>query len=813
MQEAKQFVSLLAEAIEKGVFQLPNGSNERVQMYARGPFQSGERYQRGDVVSVPNGPIYICLEDTTSDPRSNSTAWLILQAIGYGGGYSTGGAVTPPAPAFNYVSFATGGGDGALAGFETITLTFDTAPNPATLPDPSDQYGATISGNWVVSGTSAVFTPNTTWMTLAGPYTLSTIGITGINGKMISAPQNIVIPVEYPAGAFALLTTTTGGGDGELFDLETVTLTFSGTEGAGAMPLWQDAMATTVAGSWMAIAGGVIFTPSSPWQSYTGPFFLDLVTHASGAGTPITNPQVVTLQLEGSVPTMQLFFMNLLVQSGAASIVGTRERLAAQFSEKVRPSSVVNTVVTRSDTGAVIPGAWAFFGQEAWFTPDAVWPNLTNATPAFIFSFNNVLSLDGTQTLTGADANGDFVREFSLASFALVSYNTGDGDYNIYDKETIILEFDSPPNLASFPQIYDGVGGVMIGNWTASGNTATFVPAIDWQDRQEPFILDTYSITGTNGAPNAMGLVVNLNLEWNFVKLTHSPASGAILANKDPLAVNFSSAGITSFPFVIENGVPKNGTWATFGVPTQVRFIPTDNWGSNALVVLNWSTAIAAGVNVSNPGSQSYNTADTFNFTGVAWPGEIGFLGQSSQIRLNFDKPVDISNMPLPYLVSTSAPVAGSWASSGATAIFTPAAPTAVGGSIAVNYSAAISSSSLALSNPGIVTGQVVGGITYLSRLPGASYVIPIGGLDQIILTFDSPPLLSGLVNPVFLPDGGSVVQPVAGHWVVIGNTGVFAPASGYQRGTLYHSTAAVKNRAAEPALNSSSFFWFIDSP
>jgi hypothetical protein len=64
---------------------------ERIQMFARGDWESGVRYERGDVVSIPQLGLFICLASTVADPRLSSDDWTVLSVTSGGVGSAGGG--------------------------------------------------------------------------------------------------------------------------------------------------------------------------------------------------------------------------------------------------------------------------------------------------------------------------------------------------------------------------------------------------------------------------------------------------------------------------------------------------------------------------------------------------------------------------------------------------------------------------------------------------------------------------------------------------------------------------------------------------
>lgn len=822
MQEAKEFIGLLAEAIEKGVFQAPDGSTGRIQMFARGPYQPGESYQRGDVVSVSNGPIYICLEDTKSDPRSNSTAWLILQAIGYGGGYGSalGGSVTPPTPVFNFVSQRTGGNDNNLGGLETLILIFDSAPNVASLSAPADATGTPVPGSWVVAGVSATFTPSVTWLTLPSPFSVSTTGVTGANGIMIAAPQTILINSDYPPGVFAFDSVVTQDNDGTVFDLQYVDVNFlESTNDFGAtLPSWYDAWGLQITGAWSPTATGFRFTPFTNWQANVGPYRLDLGFHTNNAGIPLINPQTVTIQRDGTIFVPKpLSFERMYVQSGVSNtaVVGTRERLAAVFNRPVSPTTVVNTVVTRSDNGAPISGSWAFFGSEAWFTPDAAWPAVSNSTPAYIFKFNGVLAVDNGDPLTGVDANGDLIHRFSLATFTLLDFATGEADGTLYDNESIILTFDAPPDMSTLPTVDDGGGGVVLGTWTLSGNTVTFVPSANWQNYDEPFAVITGDILGANGAPNSFGPTIIINYD-NFLFLSHSPSpSGFELSGSQPISATFNSDGIVVYPTVTENGMPKNGSWSGTG-PT-VTFTPGSPWSPMGNVMMVWTNVATARQPVMNPGFATFTVRDQFLFLdstpaddrfipAIRFAGHIGPEANGT-IILGFNRDVNASSLPLPTI--NGSPVPGTWTSMQNLAVFRNTNPMPVNTSIIVSYAGAVSTAGIPVTNPDFINLFVTPRVSQQFALPATP---SFTGTTQIFVQFDGPIDIQDLALPTFTNLFG-VPGVMGGTWAVVGTNGSgaqFTPIGSWPPGNARVNTSGVKDRAGQQILNPQLLQWTV---
>jgi hypothetical protein len=671
-----------------------------------------------------------------------------------------------------------------------------------------------------VAGVSATFTPLVNWQTLPSPYSVSTTGVTGANGVMIAAPQTILISADYPPGVFAFDSVVTQDNDGTVFDLQYVDVNFleSANDFGATLPSWYGAWGLVIGGTWSPTATGFRFTPFTNWQANVGPYSLDLSSHINGAGIPLINPQVVSIQQDGTIIVPKpLTFISMSVQSGVANtaIVGTRERLAVQFNRPVLPTTVVNTVVTRSDNGAPISGSWAFFGNEAWFTPDAAWPAVSDTTPAYVFTFNGVLATDNGDPLTGVDANGDLIHRFSLATFTLLNFETGEADGTLYDNESVILTFDSPPDMSTLPTVVDGGGNTVLGTWTLSGNVATFVPSANWQDQSEPFQVATVDVLGANGAPNSFGPTIIINFD-NLLFISHSPSpSGFELSGSQPISATFSSGGLVVLPTVTENGIVKNGSWSGTG-PT-VTFTPGSPWSPLGSVTMVWTNVATAGQTVINPGFATFTVRDQFLFLDSTpaddrFIGSIPFAGHigpeaNGTITLGFNRDINAASLPLPTINGT--PVPGTWSSMQNIAIFRNTNPLPVNTSIIVSYSGAVSTAGIPVTNPDIVNLFVTPRVTQLFSFP----ITPtFSGATQIFVQFDGPINIQDLSLPTYT-NIFNVVGTMGGSWAVVGTNGdaaQFTPIGAWPPGTARVNTSGVKDRAGQQVLNPQLLQWNV---
>lgn len=901
--------ALRAEGLEvvqqiKNLFTIVEPAADRMAMYSRGEYEQGQTYRPGDVVTISGLGMFICVEETISDPRTNSRAWRTIAVFAVGGGvYNGGGGVTPPTPPFNflgaysgdndgnirdrevitlgfndpvdlstlrnprasdgspipgtwsvaglvatftpsadwqdypgpyslslvgvtsaagtavsnatvvslplevvfdYVSTATGESDGNVYDQEPVTLTFTTPVNPATLSYPIAANGFIIPGAWTTSGNTASFVPSPDWQSYTGPFTINTASAIGATGVPIGNPAPITVALEPPPNTFAFTGFVTEDNDGNVRDREAVELTFSEVVAINAFGPWKDSSGVTIGGTWNSTrGGGYSFTPTNPWHTFTGPFLLDLSNIRNSANQPLVNSQVVSVPLEPFVPLPALTLNSVAVQSGATAIANTKERIAVNFNRRVNPVSFGNVVVTRTDTGAVIPGFWAFMGTEAWFTPTNNWPMLTSGSAVYRFTFNGITADDNGDPLTGVDANGNLVRDLSFVVFNYISHVTSENDNKLFNRETLTIRFDNAPDLATLPAVKDNTLATIPGSWAVSGANAVFTPSSDWQNFASPAFVPTSGILGVNGAVNTNATAVSVPIGADFVKISHSPTSGNLTASQ-VLRVTFNlPVDAARMPSVLQNGLGMPGSWSASG--NTATFTPSQPWSTNgATVVLNWTNAMATnGQLVVNSGSQNFRTWIRFFFTG-SQPLNGNFVSANGPVSLTFDQTVDASSLFSPTV--SGQPVAGTWSGSGGTATFTPSSPMPVGATLAINYATAMSTGGFPIANPGGLTLYVARPITYTGAFPNPGSTFT--GASQLLLMFDAPPLQSSL--PQVFVFTGFVPMPQAGIWEVFGNNARFTPSGNWIKGIAALNTASVKNLAGEAIVNPTNIQWTV---
>jgi hypothetical protein len=720
-------------------------------------------------------------------------------------------------PPITYIGFVTGEGDSNLADRETLTLNFDSPVAIATLTNPISSSGTVIAGAWTTAGNSATFTPVANWQTYAGPISFMTNGIGSAAGGLISNPVTIQVmlePAPAPVGTFNYTGMTTAEGDGMVRGFEGVTVNFdSATNPITMMNIVRDATSALVAGTWTPVAGGVTFVPDTAWETYTGPFSIDLNGMALIGGETIFNPQIVTLPLEPYVPPLPFLVVSTSVQSGATHIAGTRERVAITFNRAPNHVSIFGgIVVTRTDTGAVVPGDWAVSGSDALFRPTNNWDTLNNSAAKFRFTIDGtvVSDADSGLSLSGLDANNNVVQELQFPYFAYTNAVTSQGDNRLWDLEKLILNFDSAPTLASLPVVNSGTGIPIAGNWTVVGNAAEFVPNGAWQAFSGSVTADTAAVVGLNGAMNSMRTVVSMPIGTDLVKTGHQPVVTQRISGFGSLIVsyNLNNISITTDATVTENGVAKAGTWSNGSISDRV-FTPATEWGRNATVVVDWSNAAAGASVMSNPGSNTYQARDWFELVSST-PANNGLLGSTQPLVLTYDKPILVAQgLPTPAVQATNAPVAGSWSASGNSITFTPTNPWPVNTDMYIRVDVVTPTDGTPfVSGPQSLTFRAAAPLTFNWALPapGTSFT----GTSQLLFNFSSEPLQSSLPTPLVVFNSSGFPNFMTGTWDVTSNQARFTPSGAWPAGTLTFNTAGIQNLAGEATTNPTSMQWTV---
>jgi hypothetical protein len=603
-----------------------------------------------------------------------SVDWdAVADANGHPPHNAAGGVWTLLVEDFKYVSFATGDMDGNVRDLETVTFTFNAPVDLATLPTgftTSDATPLTGLGSWSALGNTVTFTPSQNWQTTGvGPYRFDLRSVSDVNGNAVS--NGLIVPVAEEPAPFTFVSLVTGESDGDVRDLETFTVTFSSPP-RQPMMMPEDSTGILVSGTWTYAGNTATFTPSSPWQSYTPDFTLNLdAAYSSTIGVLIGNPQVVPIPIE---PLS--FSISTYVGRGFDNDTDLLESEAVRVTFLMGTPSLasLNTSVITDANGAVINGTWSVGVLQADFAITGAWDNYTGP---FNFNMSSVVS-DGGVPLSGATSFQMGAEPF----VGIQSWATASGDQTFGEKEAsdkLIVTFQSPPDPASFTwtthyamQNADGSGirvlPYMTGSWSAGPgpNDMTFTyagePGPYRSDRRSILIyLFGAKCGGVRVLPTM--LTVPITPQPRLVSVT--PADQT-LAKKQQIVLNFNTrADGQTMPTVLEGGAPKAGTWDTTSANNSPSFTPTADWTPGAFVTLNttgmFETFSGESIPFANTGPINMVVQPLLTLTSVLSASGDTVLNGNENIVVDFNNVVTSLNRPIIRGVGGSV-IAGTWA-------------------------------------------------------------------------------------------------------------------------------------------------------
>lgn len=151
----------------KGLGDVSDLGDERVQLFARGDYQEGQSYRRGDVVNIHGVGLFVALRDTVADPRlAGGENWLVLFAAGQ----TAGGGITSAVSRFTELvdtppDFS--GSAGLVVAVNSTATALEFVPMASAVPVATASPNLTpVTGElWYSTGYNQLFVFNgTSWV-------------------------------------------------------------------------------------------------------------------------------------------------------------------------------------------------------------------------------------------------------------------------------------------------------------------------------------------------------------------------------------------------------------------------------------------------------------------------------------------------------------------------------------------------------------------------------------------------------------------------------------------------------------------------
>jgi len=457
----------------------------------------------------------------------------------------------------------------------TISATFNMAMNPSTLNASTFTVtgpGGAQAGTVSYSGTTATFTPSSV-LAYSSVYTATiTTGATNLGGvpllgaytwsfTTITPPPTVTATVPVNGATSVPIGQVLSATFSEAMAPATIgasTFTLSGPGGAS--------VAGTVSYSGMVAT----FTPAVN-LAYSTAYTATITTGAASlAGTPLSAAYTWTFTTITPPPTVTA----TVPLNGAANVPVT-QALSATFSEAMTPASIGTTTFTVTGPGGVaIPGAVAYTGTVATFTPTASLANTTLYTATIT---------TGAASLAGTPLAAKYVWTFTTITPApsVISTVPVNGATGVPVNQVLNATFNEAMKCATLTSTTFTVTGpgtaAVAGTVSCTGNIATFTPGAALT------VNTLYTATITTGAQDLAATAMAGNYVWSFL---------AVPAPTPPTV-------ISTVPINLATGVPINqALTATFSVAMNAATIDTTTFkvsGPGGAAVTGVVTYVASG--------------------------------------------------------------------------------------------------------------------------------------------------------------------------------------------------------------------------
>jgi hypothetical protein len=637
---------------------------------------------------------------------------------------------------FSFSSSAPGAG-GYVVLRDTIALTFNRPIDPTTLPMPLEN-GVAKPGSWSFSGNVATFTPSVDW-SYGTSVTLDYTGGTSTDGVPLSNPGTLAFTVPNQL-VQTLVTPATGS---TLTNADTIAVTFNQPVDVSTMPLPTNSGGTPVPGTWVSSGSTITFTPAANWVLGDN-FTVDWSAVMSLYNLPVTNPGTATYN------TIPAFSATAVSPTPGSYIYGTNG-ISVTFNRAVDVSTLPNP----TSNGVTVAGSWSISGSTATFTPTTSW------------TAGETVVMDYT---TAADTLGNAVVNPNTATYLVAAelFQTAitvEHGTTLAAYDEITVTFDQPVDITTLAA--PTVGGTAVpGNWTASGNSATFRPLGSWTAGQTVTV-DWSSAASPLGVPvgnpgsTTFNTVPSMTLS-NIIVPTATP----VPTDQPSFTFSFLNGIPTSYPTVTyADGSAVAGTWSTLGASNH-RFTPSATLNAADTITFGYDQVTDANGhpphNITGP---VVYTTEAFQYASFATAESDGNVRDLETVTFTFNAPVDPATLPAGFTTSDALPAfgMGTWTTSGNTATFTPSNNWQdVGdGPYNFDFNSLADTSGNAIGNPQIVpVAEEYLAFSYTSfrTTEGDG---DVRDQESLTLIFTTPVDLATLPNPE-----DTSGNPVSGNWV-----------------------------------------------
>jgi Bacterial Ig-like domain len=623
-----------------------------------------------------------------------------------------------------------------------------------------------------------------------GTITGSSLSLSACGGGE-STKVNEPLPVSDTTPP-AVTAVTPGNGTTNISLNSPVSAMFSESMNAGTLIAANFTVVSTVSGASApgtvsSSANSITFTPTSNLAN-NSQYRASLTTGIKDiAGNALANYNWVftTLPPLAGDTTAPVVFATSPI-NGAVSVPLT-DSVTVTFSESMVSSSLTSTSfrVANMTAGASIAGTVSVAGNSATFAPAVNFASNTQYRATITVSATdlagNPLAADYTWTFTTLttvvpDTTPPVVSSTSPADGATAV--TPGSPISVIFSEAMTV---SSVNTTSFTIAPTAGGAVISGSVNASGNNATFTPAVNLTSNTQ------YRATITTAARDAAGNALASNHSWVFTTLTvvtdttpptvsaTTPADGATsIALGATISVTFSEAMTTSSlnasSFTVTpalGGAAVSGSISASG--NGATFTPAVNLASNTQYRATITTAArdAAGNALTSNHVWTFTTVltDTTPPTVASNTPADGATSVTlgTAISVIFSEAMTTSSLNTSsFSVATVAggtPVSGSVNASGNGATFTPVA------SLVSNtqYRATISTAARDAAGNALATNY-----TWVFTTTAGSQAAPALGAHGLSHKPDGSPSMTSLASPSLTTQGaGSTIVACVGRGVI----------------------------------------------
>lgn len=504
--------------------------------------------------------------------------------------------------------------------------------------------------------------------------------------------------------------------------------------------------------------------------------------------------------------------------------------VTATFSVAMQASSITTSSFTLAGPGGVaVPGAVAYSGMTATFTPTAALANATTYTATITTA---------ASTPGGAELIGPYVWSFSTAVAAPTV--TATTPLNLAINTSI-----SPAVTATFSEAMSSAsisaatftlaatdGEAVTGTVTYSNGVATFVPTDGLANSTN------YTATITTGAQNATGISMAANYVWTFTTIAPPPLVvstvpvnaatgvpvGQVLSATFNEAMNCAAFPAKAFLVVSAPGAaPVPGTIGCSG--DVATFTPATDLAYNTVYTATISTGAQdlAGTSLAN------NYVWTFRTLPAPTPPTVIStvpVNGATAVPINQALSATFSVAMTPATITTtsftlkattsgkSVPGTVNYVPAGSVATFTPTADLAP----TTEYTATITTAATDLAGTPLAASYVWTFTTAALPLavpPTVISTIPANlatdqPLNQIVSATFSEPMNPATINGGTFTLTGPGAMPVAGlvAYAAVGNTLTFTPTQNLAASTTFTATITTGAQNLAGTGLASNYVW-----